>query len=371
MRVTPMTKRSILFALGASVIASLGCSATEPGPGDCEGDNCDTPGITDQTCKDRRSDAIESAQRAYVPGAIRWSCADVEGVNTNGTDDRGQEYCEYYAIVKPPGSEAKPAVLGKIVGQNTAGPIVNELSIKLTDDQIAAIEDAPNAVVGQCVFHSWHSDIDMGVPACSGASCPDIMGFRLDAVEKISVGKQSFSVPMFQMMLSVNSNSAAQLLSRDCLKGGTSSIKDDFTRGCELCTNLFDQGLCVPWRKSDPTICSGVMRLAECGCSVTGGNVPAALVPTTRRGFPLGTWSGPKELPSGCRYVDPGDGSQTIVSCDLTASDLLASATDPKGLCRSKYADNVVVHIPIPPKAVTCKPPAGAKCTATPWVITP
>jgi hypothetical protein len=323
----------------------------------------------------RRADAIESGQRAYIPEAIRWSCADVEGVNTNGSDDRGQEYCEYFAIVRPPGATGPAEVLGKIVGQNpqTGSPITTGLSIDLTEDQMVALEDQPEAVVGQCVFASWHSDIDMEVSACKSGACPDIMGYRLDAKEEFRVKNKKFTVPLFQMQLGVNSNSAAQLLSRDCLKAPDSKIKDDYERGCMMCGALFDQQLCVPWRKSDPTICAGVMRLAECGCGLKGGgDVAEGLVPTTRRGFPLGTWSGMQELPEErCRFVDPGDGSQTVVSCDILANDLLNSKNDPKGLCRSKYADNIVVHIPVPGEAVSCKPPAGAECSETPWVITP
>jgi hypothetical protein len=148
------------------------------------------------------------------------------------------------------------------------------------------------------------------------------------------------------------------------------------------------------WRRSDPTVCTAATRLAECGCGVdTDGDKKAdvttikdisrALVPfqpdpdgTLRlRGFHLGTWSNMNELPPGCRYIETGDtqSTRTLVSCDLTASDLVVSANDPKGKCREKYGDNVVVHVPVPASKVVCNPPADGQysksCDAQPWVL--
>jgi hypothetical protein len=352
-----------------AIVAGLAlCQAcADPDAGDCSDDTCDLPDLApERACKLRRADALESAQRAYTAEAIRWSCADVEGVNTNKADNRGQEYCEYYALVRPPGDGAKTEVLGKLAGSGTTS-----LSIALTDAQIDALEASPTAVVGQCVFHSWHSDIAM--PACQEGSCPQVLGYRLDAKETFEVNGKSVTVPMFRMTLGANSNNAAKALAKDCMKASMSGATDDFTRGCEMCGNLLEStGACLPWRKSDATICAGAMRLAECGCGLkAGGDLAAGLVPRSSRGFPLGTWSGIDELPAGCNFVDPGDGSQTVVSCDLTAADLMASARDPKGLCRSRYGDNVVVHVPVPADAVACTPPDGADCSATPWVIEP
>jgi hypothetical protein len=93
------------------------------------------------------------------------------------------------------------------------------------------------------------------------------------------------------------------------------------------------------------------------------------------RGFHLGTWSDMNGLPTGCRYIETGDtmSTETLVACDLTASDLVASANDPKGRCREKYGENVVVHVPVPAAAVVCSPPPGGQYSATcgtqPWVL--
>jgi hypothetical protein len=113
---------------------------------------------------------------------------------------------------------------------------------------------------------------------------------------------------------------------------------------------------------------------------VYGQDLADALVPTqpdsgpvTLRGFPLGTWSAADALPAGCRYFNTGESTQTLVTCDLTADDVLKNKTDPKGACRAKYGDDVVVHIPLPQTGLVCSPPADGKfadsCTDKPWIL--
>jgi hypothetical protein len=178
----------------------------------------------------------------------------------------------------------------------------------------------------------------------------------------------------FRMKFDVNSTDAAQLLVEDCFVVPDSSEEDDFTRGCLLNAEIND----TAFRKSDTTVCSASIRLAECGCAPSGvTSFEEAISPPERRGFPLGTWSGLPDLPTGCRFIDLGDASQTVVTCDLTASDVIDYALDLKGRCQTKYADNVVVHVPMPSAdSVTCHPDdahsayAGT-CSATPWVLRP
>jgi hypothetical protein len=382
-----MSRLPVPRLLASLLLLSLAsCSSAGPAGPSCDDGKCDKPDDLppEEGCFLRRAEAIETAQRAFVRDAVRWACADVEGVNTNNQDDRGQEYCEYFAIVQPPpevegGEPAEPRMVGRTKDNQN-------LSVSLTEDQIFALEDDPDAVVGQCVFTSWHSDAPGPVPNCDGqaqVACPELFGFEL-------------SEQNFQMLDPINSNSAARLLVADCIGEGPAGAADqpedplhsDFYRGCMRCGDLFQDGLCVPWRRSDPSVCAAIMRLAECDCGldVTGDgiadpvNLAEALIPpqptaegVTFRGFPLGTWSGQDELPGGCRYVEPGDRSNTVVSCDLTAGDLLASASDPKGRCREKFGDNVVVHVPIPADKIVCEPDRttqyGATCSSEPWVV--
>jgi hypothetical protein len=199
---------------------------------------------------------------------------------------------------------------------------------------------------------------------------------------------------MLRMTASINSNGAASDLAMRCmtdpLAGDPKNPKDilheDYMRGCMKAFELFK----TEWRRSDPTICAATQRAAECGCGVdTNGDgkaditdpaeIATALVPpqptkagVTLRGFRLGTWSDAEGLPPGCRQLATGDESHTVVACALNASDVLAGAADLKNVCRTKFGDNVVVHIPIPQKAIVCTPPPKGQYSKTcgemvPW----
>lgn len=406
------------FALGAAACGGGGSSkASGPGgkadtPGSSATDECrEQAGGDDekfQECRDaaaaahcqlRAGDALRSAQRAFTRDAIRWACSDVEGVNTNGDDDRGQEYCEYFAVVQLPpeiegGELPEPTELGRIGGNGVT-------QLELTDDQLFAIEDQfdedAGAVVGQCVFTSWHQDIDQELPVCAGGECPTLT--TGDATTPAWMESSDLGLPLtpqfMKMKVSINSNAAAADLFEQCMTNPPAGDPDDpgdpmhdhYFRGCWKSYQLFQ----TEWRRSDPSVCAAGVRLAECGCGVdTDGDgnaditdlaeIARAVVPPQPaadgtvglRGFPLGTWSGKRELPGGCRYVDTGDGSQTLVACDLTAGDVMTNP-DLKQQCRDKYGDNVVVHVPVPAEAIVCTIPEGdpytETCGAMPWVI--
>ncbi|MBL8944909.1 MAG: hypothetical protein JNK45_17230, partial [Myxococcales bacterium] len=149
-----------------------------------------------------------------------------------------------------------------------------------------------------------------------------------------------------------------------------------YYRGCMGTNKLFG----TEWRRSDPTICAAINRMAECGCSapgVTNGTqlAQAVLPPVKsadhRRGFRLGTWEDSRGLPNGCRYANTGE-TGYLVECDMTAADLMGSLNDPKEFCRATYGQNVVVHVDVPRAAITCTPPntkEAANCGAIPWNI--
>ena len=402
----------------ALLAAPLACqSSTEPPP--CLGAKCDTPGDTADSecekrcqgdsdcfdecraefamefCEARRDDALASAQRAFVKDAIRWSCSDVEGVNTVGGDDRGQEYCEYFAVIQSP-----PEKEGDAVGPSQAFGRSNQpLGFELTEDQIFALEDDADKVVGQCVFTSWHEDVNEPLPICDDGSCE--LSIPASATLPAWASDHGLGYELTRsnarMEISINSNVAAVDLLERCVedvaevKGDADPRNDHYIRGCMHAAGLFG----TEWRRSDPSICTASMRLGECGCGVdTDGDgkaditdfseIARALVPrqpqdvdgesvVTLRGFRLGTWSGASELPAGCHYIDIGEDTQAMVGCDLTAADVLTSAADPKARCREKYGDNVVVHVPIPAAAIVCEPepntPFSDSCGDRPWEV--
>ena len=365
------------------------CATTDDGAeGDdagCDGAKCDTPNDpADVSCSKRQAEVLSSSNRGYTPEGIRWACADVEGVNANNRDDRGQEYCEYYAIIELPNGESVD------LGRPTGGG-VTDLSIcvdgdgencraDITEDELFDLEDTPDKVVGACMFNSWHADIDQPYANCtSEADCAD--------------EAKVFGIPMTaefaKMKIGFNSNDAAADLVERCFELGSLVPEPDFDnpdepanepffRGCMGVGGLFG----TEWRRSDPSICAAVNRLSECGCTAPGVETAAdlgrAVVPRqpsdgvpSLRGFALGTWDDKDGLPGGCRYVDVGEDSRTAVACDLTATDLLGSLNDPKEACRSIYGGNVVVHVDLPGSALSCEDTDefGQSCGAMPWNI--
>jgi hypothetical protein len=368
-----MNRMSLLCAL---LLASCAGDDGAIDPG-CVGEKCDRPdGVVPAatSCERRRADALSTGQRAYTAAHIRWACSDVAGVNAAGSDSRGQEYCEYFAVVQPPaagGQTPAPVALGRRIDDRGTTP----LELPLVEEQIFWLEDHPAEIVGQCVFTSWHSDVLAEYPGCPGAACPRILGFAITG-------------DFLRMKDGSNSNFAASDLVEQCYRGSRAAAPPDdaYTRGCMIAADNWR----TEWRRSDPTICAAIMRLGECGCGLDadgdgdgdlhGKPLADRLVPAPPpdgppplRGFPLGSWSSPSALPAGCRLVATGDDSRTLVSCDLTADDVLKNRTDPKGACRAKYGDDVVVHIPVPGSALVCQPPAGGAfasgCGATPWML--
>ena len=357
------------------VLASTGCRedddsdpGSDPSVG-CIGAKCDDaedPTEADEldevaaACAARRMDAFNPNRTAFTRDALRWSCADVPGRHPS---ERGQEYCEYFAIVQVPYVD-QPEVLGLLLGPDFDDG-TTPVSLSLDADQIDALEVDPDAIVGACVFTSWNADVE----APADDTSADVLGLPFDE-------------SVFRMRLDPNTTEAAQTLVEDCLEfippQGDFSDPDDplhdpFSRACHLVADL--EG--THDRKSDTIICGATVRLAECGCSLpSGGDFPRGLAPADDLGFPLGGWDGPSSLPSGCRYEERVPGSQHVVLCDLTAAQVLQNAAELKAYCQETYADDVVVHVPIPAAAVTCDPdveadPYATGCATHPWVLEP
>lgn len=410
-----MKKQLLLPLFSLSLLLPLAACGTGTGSeggdgdGDCAGAKCDDLEPTDQwveDCDERRAQVANSSQATFTDTHIRWSCRDVDSrFGTPG--QRGQEYCEYFAVAQiPNGAEGRdpddPNSVDTITfGQKDQGGAQNAEGIDLTDDQLDALEDAGDDVVGSCVFTSWHQDVDEPMPNAATT----LFGLPLDADNfkmKVTINSNSAAADLFQKGLvhaaaGVNGLEEVDSLNETGVFGSTirgetlyaRSVEDDFIRGC-LGTGAF---FGTQWRRSDPAVVAVATRMVECGCSVEGaGNtleISRAVVPAVEsssagnvnlRGFPLGTWTGDKELPSGCTFVETGEeqNSQTIVSCELTGNEVVDNSDDIQGFCGEKYGNNVVVHVPIPQVGVSCEAPGASDnnphgdapgCGARPWEI--
>jgi hypothetical protein len=412
----------------ALMLAVAACHSSDASRLNCDEGKCDIPddGTVKKQCTNSRINAMDEKRPHFTDKGVRWSCRDVNGVtpNSNTADDRGQEYCEYFTMLHTKGipsvmideqgpvfcdaqtpctegtcdnsisscvsgtkvdTSAQAAILGKNVD---IGSEVTPLDPKLTAGQLEWLGLNPTAKVGECVFTSWHADIDRRITGTA-----KVGGYALTAKAPDS------AVNLFQMSVQFNSNGAAQELVKDCLIPGKKTVKDGFMRGCTNCGGLN----CVPWRKSDPSVCTMAMRIAECGCKINIKNATGKsrvldlkkaadvalaqelFVPNARRGFTLGTWDGMDKLPSGCRYISTGDptkvtvngasvtdklAAQTLVACDLNGSHITAAtAKDPKEACRQTYGDDVVVHVraPDPGLATLSCDTTKPQCKGIPW----
>jgi hypothetical protein len=436
-----------MFRVGSwSLVAlwiAVGCApAGSTSTPQCASGKCDTPGfLADRECEEecgddddcffecraeraedhcemRREDAQD--RNAFLDEFIRWGCKDPEGVTREGEDfdDRGQDYCEYFAVVQPPrtsedGEFPDTAVLGRLLNRNaeTTAP-----GLELNDFQIDQLKEEPDAVMGQCIFTAWHDDVEGSLPSCQRGDC-EVLEIPRGSVRPSWMSRNTLRFPFLtehlRMKLEVNSNFAAVDLIDTCLETleGDPNNEDDvlhdpYMRGC---TNVANE-IGTEARQSDPAICAVIGRLRECGCGLdtdgdgrpdidtkeldpvkedTNGNgtpdkqfrrfsrliIPRlADDPELGRGFPLGTWTSPDELPDGCRYLNTGDNSKVLVGCDLTAEMVRNSLDDVKDVCAETYGKNVVVHVPIPTENVVCFPDAddsqyASTCSPTPWMV--
>ena len=416
----------------ATLVFLVACGSDAPSRSDCNEGKCDTPDdlSVKKQCDNSRTSAMDERRPHFTSSGVRWSCRDVNGVTADDdtTDDRGQEYCEYFSLLHTAGipavisnadgpvfcdastpcktgvcdttilscvtaakvdSSHPAAVLGKNLDE---GNTVSALDPKLSAGQVEWLTQNPTQKVGECVFTSWHHDVTR--PLTGTAT---LAGFELGA--KAPTTRQ----PLFRMAQSVNSNGAAQTLVEDCLIPGKKKIADGFDRGCSNCGSL--NGGCVPFRKSDPSVCTMAMRIAECGCTIDIKTTtkkgsrrldltkPSDLdlakelfVPESRRGFTLGSWDGIDRLPNGCRYIETGDpktvsvngvevpdafAPHTLVACDLLASHVSSAAKDPKEACRQVYGEDVVVHVraPSPNQATLTCNAKKSHCAGVPWAF--
>jgi hypothetical protein len=355
-----------------AVCTSAKCDALDESSSDAgsttadETDTAPEPSELDMACFERRDDAFNPNRLAFTDGALRWSCADVDSTPSG---ERGQEYCEYFSIVALPPSPSypnpEPLVLGRNLGVDAADG-QTPIPLDLDSEQVAALENAGDSIVGACVFTSWNADIE--APCGDTCDAGDVLGVPVEP-------------EVFRMKFDPNTNEAALALIEDCTgllptEGDPTDPEDPyhdpFFRSCHLNADVNE----TQHRKSDNVICAASVRLAECGCAVaSGAPLAETLAPPADLGFRLGGWSGPEALPLGCRYQDIVEGGNALVVCDLTGSEVLQNAAELKSYCRDRYADDVVVHIAVDATAIVCEPPTDGPyaegCPPHPWVLTP
>jgi hypothetical protein len=198
-------------------------------------------------CSDRADTAFNPNRDAFRPDAMRWSCADTPN---RESAFRGQEYCEYFAIVETPSGASVHGLVDGQGGQTPPG-------ITLTAEDMQWLEADSLRPVGACVFTSWNQDVTP----------------LLGAEDERIVAGLPLTPDTFRMKFEVNSRDAARRLVEECavcprLQGDpddpSDPLHDDFSRGCFLNAELNE----TPDRKSDSIVCAAAGRMGECGCAL-------------------------------------------------------------------------------------------------------
>jgi len=343
----------------------LACSSPEPASTCSDGtcDQADREYGVGNLCEERHADAFSAGRESLTSSKLRWSCADVPEAEDQ---QKGQEYCESFAIVRLP---AMGTTVARGRQPSDEGPEEwSDRYIDLSDGDFVALDELstadPTAQAGACIFTSWQSDIYDPLTVCqSDEACADYLGLPLTGIN-------------FRMRHEVNSLTAAEALVEDCLQtyaGVTnfdgSPVEDPFMRGC-LINQLINR---TSYRKSDTTICTAALRMTECGCYPTSPGLDFAdvLGGLQLRGFHLSSWASFNKPPPGCHYVETGyrpnePKVRNLIACPLTAAEVLAHATadggqvDLKSYCDERYAEEIAVQIPITPAQIECKPSSSS-----------
>lgn len=350
---------ALLAAFSTGCAQQIGGGAPIDDQEDCT--NCDTLGEVDpvRVCETRKRDLTNG--EAFGADSIRWSCADVAGINTFNKDDRGTEYCEYFAYVMPgavyPDFGDGVGIFGKITAKREKIALSFEevFGIDLsTDDLGFDFEDNPDTIVGQCVFTAWNGDD--ALESCNSTDCTT----KLDVNGSVVESGVGLDVTFDQLSLSdpLNRTDSARELIDDCgvNRSDKSSIIESSCQSLED-MNRFEQPNTrwLPYSKGNAALCSAASSLETCGCEATEGTMAEALIPSDS--LKLETWE-PGKLPAHCK----AEADSSVVTCDITAWDVMQSQGDVKNFCREAYGHNIVVRVPVP--ETSCSADEIAACGA-------
>jgi hypothetical protein len=398
-------RRSVAFlsAILVSALASVGCSSssgddTGVDEGHLTPDNPATVFDQAETCNVLFEDKKAFRDPDLADGLLRWKCGDVKGVTINRDktgklvvnpdsgkiSDLGQEYCEYHAIANgqivdfaedlkklSPGaklscvfsgvyfdvggtnakSDARAKQIAVGVAQSLGSPTVDLKAVKMQDSVNS--RDAASQLINDCQAAAAKPNLD----ADRQAACIQLAlkGGTVDnSIAALCRGIDLSNDANWQKVVA----KGGKVLKQGDADAATYERQRDVA-ACAATFPLASKGQLVPWRNSDPTICSRSLRVVqECGdkfpTMAQGGAIPPSV-----EGFTMTGWESHK-LPDGCRraMVD-GKESDQVVICDVNpqkvkeAQDNIDVApVDPQtDFCHDLFANNIAMQAPL--RAVT------------------
>lgn len=352
---------SAAFAfLSTVIVAASGCSApTDEDLGSAEG--AATPpnpsgnyGLAESCSRlFKRHEVVHDLDLEV--GTIRWACGDVPGV----TDpDLGQEYCEYHAvqggkIVNKPAdissSGGKVSCVFTGVFTDATSGTVPKLQQAMADQaNLGAAAATANIVQMRGPFNSRGAATQLLVDCSRNPGGSALLTRQKAAACVLGVQAGGPNAAQLQTLCKGNLNDANTWSQIEAL--GV-SVKSQGQEGYEpqqdisSCMQVISAG--VPWRNSDPMICSRTSRAAqECSCKFTS-------VTPSLNAFPFTGWVD-DHIPSSCRMakVDGAD-YPGVVICDVPDEQISDLALNPmwnrslQNYCHDAFGKDLVMKLPL------------------------
>jgi len=339
----------VLSLVGVSVVA-VGCAAPDQTPlMDDEGFlKPATPKSVEEQralCEVRVAENSSQRQKDLATGVVRWQCGDVKGVDaSDGTNDFGQEYCEFHAV-----QEGK--VVDKVAKSNVKAAKVECMFTGVFGDVKGQPGSAPNKAFGEAL----NTKLTDGPGNLANAQ----------GVKIAPLGANPFSV----MNGRFNTRGAATQLLSDCQSQGNdagnasrvNASADDCVgdncvskRDIEACTLILGKG--EGWRNSDPVICGRAARGAMCGATYDA--LPPGLdgfIMTDWEadlGKAVKLWSGQSnEAPSApdrCRYATvDGKPYLHVLICKPSPKEIAEAAGNLQPMCSKVFGPKIAMTAPV------------------------
>ncbi|MBL8739717.1 MAG: hypothetical protein JNK04_01450 [Myxococcales bacterium] len=366
------------FSVFAVALLGPGCEGDEVETGDEQNvvpSGSETPFELAGLCQENIQRHITVRQQELADGVVRWQCGDRPGVD--GADDRGQEYCEYFAVSN-----------GKRVDNFADADPSKPLSCFFTS---VYMDVAPGTTRDAALAkelakkENLNAKVDKGLVRMKGKFNSRGAATTL-VVDSINVEKNKNDerqAACFLASIDPKNKANAEKLKEAC-NGVDLSVSSAWSKAGKLGAKIptssasnyevyKDTVACmsvgrlesggVDWRMSDPHITQVVVRANdECGCTYSA-------LPDALEGFLQGTWSSKDQLPAGCRRVKvDGADYQQMTICDIPASersDLETSldyAENLQAYCNDRFGKDIVLTAPL--RAVENKGSCSKKTTA-------
>jgi hypothetical protein len=351
------------FAMAGLAFLSPGCEEDSVETGDEQNvvpEGATTPWELAGLCSENIQRHIAVRPQELADGVVRWQCGDRPGVD--GAEDRGQEYCEYFAL-----SNGKRA--DTYADIDPAAPLYcffTSVYMDVTDDTVLDAKLAKELAKKENANAPISKDlIRMKGQFNSRGAATTLVVDAMNAPKDVNDERQAAC--FLASTDPANSANAEKL--RTACRGQDLSNKTAWSKvtklgvkipttkaanyqtykdlvACMAVDNLEHGG--VDWRMSDPHIAQVTVRANdECGCAYTA-------LPDALPGFLQGTWSSKDALPPGCRRVKvDGQDYAQMTLCEVPASersDLETSldySENIQAFCNERYGKDIVLTAPL------------------------